>query len=95
MISLSIASDEFSGWKFIHLTFYRGVFIIASQSLDLGHNLTSFETVSGTGCLDRALRSRNWVSRTAVRIGGRPVWTWPTKKTKSIYLGWSIILHNG
>ena len=66
MISLSIAFNELSGVKFIALSFYRGVFIIASQFLNLEHSLKSFKIISGMwcpdrlmGCSDRALRSKN------------------------------------
>jgi hypothetical protein len=33
--------------------FYRDVFIIAPQFLDLGHSLKSFKTVTSTGCPKR------------------------------------------
>jgi hypothetical protein len=58
----------------VPLNFYRGLFIIASQSLDLGHSLKSFKTVIGMGCLDMlmgcldmALRSKNMLPGICVR----------------------------
>jgi hypothetical protein len=36
----------------VHLSFYRGVFIIAPSSLDLGSSFNSFKTVTGRRRLD-------------------------------------------
>jgi hypothetical protein len=53
MISFSIASDELFGGENSYLSFYKGVFIIAPLSLDIGNNLYSFKTVTGTWHSDR------------------------------------------
>ena len=64
-------------WKFVPLTFYRGIFIIASQTLNLEHSLKSFKTVSGTECpdrlsayLDRSLRASK--NELAKLVSGHP-----------------------
>jgi hypothetical protein len=61
--------------KFLPLQFYKDVFIIAPQTLDLGHSLKLFKTITGTGCpnrlsvsSDRALRaSKNELAGIGVR----------------------------
>jgi hypothetical protein len=46
-------------WKFVPLSSYRGVFIIAPQSLNLGHSLKSFEIIIDTRHSDRSMGCPN------------------------------------